>query len=130
MTVRVSKQRNKSSSEKSIPMSDSGSTQTRIEVPIALVVIGLGIGWLAGLSVSPVVSIVISSVLGTVAAVVAMLSGLEPTSTDGEKTATVRQFLGLQPKPWPIMWLVIGIAVGSMFGIRAQLPLVWLGSVQ
>jgi len=108
-------------------MSDSGSKQTRIEVPIVLVVTGFGIGWLAGLSVSPVVSIVMSSVLGTVAAVVAVLSGLEPASTDGEKTASFRQFLGLQPKPWPIMCLVIGIAVGSMVGIRAR-NYHWFGS--
>jgi hypothetical protein len=108
-------------------MGNPNPKQDRTGVITALVVTGFGIGWLAGLAVSPVVSIVISSVLGTVAAVVAVLSGLEPTSTDGEKTATLRQFLGLHPKPWPIMWLVIGIAIGSMFGIRAR-NYHWFGS--
>ena len=43
-------------------MSDSGSKQSRSGVITALVVTGFGIGWLAGLSVSPVVSIVLTSV--------------------------------------------------------------------
>jgi hypothetical protein len=105
----------------------SETTKTRLGVIAALVVTGFGIGWLAGLSVSPVVSIVISSVLGTAAAVVAVVSGLEPTATDGEKTAPLRQFLGLQPKAWPLMWLVVGIAVGAMVGIRAR-NYHWFGS--
>ncbi|MEZ4737418.1 MAG: hypothetical protein R3E79_60855 [Caldilineaceae bacterium] len=45
-------------------MSDSGSKQTRADIPFALVVTGFGIGWLAGLSVSPVVSIVLTTVTG------------------------------------------------------------------
>lgn len=96
-------------------------------VATALVVTGFGIGWLAGLAVSPVVSIVITSVLGTVAAVVAVLSGLESTSPAGEKTATLRQFLGLHPNPWPVALLVIGITLGSVFGILAR-NYNWLGS--
>ena len=39
-----------------------------------LLATGLGIGWLTGLSVSPVVSIVITSVTGAAAAIVAALS--------------------------------------------------------
>ena len=108
-------------------MSDSGSKQPRSGVITALVVTGFGIGWLAGLSVSPVVSIVISSLLGTAAAAVAVLSGLEFASVDGEKKATVRQFLGLHPNPWPIACLVIGLVIGSMFGIRAR-NYHWFGS--
>jgi hypothetical protein len=42
-----------------------------------LLIIGVGIGWLIGLSVSPVVSIVITSVAGSAAAIVVALSGLE-----------------------------------------------------
>lgn len=47
-------------------MGNSDSKQTRAGVITALVVTGFGIGWLAGLSVSPVVSIVITSVTGVV----------------------------------------------------------------
>lgn len=109
-------------------MSDSRSSKkTQAEVYFALGVTGFGIGWLAGLSVSPVVSIVISSVLGTVAVLVAVVSGLEATSTDGVTKTTVRQFLGLHPNPWPITCLVIGLTLGSMVGIRAR-NYHWFGS--
>ena len=45
-------------------MTFSEATKARLGVIAALVVTGFGIGWLAGLSVSPVVSIVISSMTG------------------------------------------------------------------
>ena len=108
-------------------MSPPSTSQASKSAAFALVITGFGIGWLAGLAVSPVVSLVISSVLGTVAAIVAVLSGLEPTSTNGEKTATLRQFLGLHPNPWPIALLVVGITFGSVLGILARNNN-WLGS--
>ena len=106
-----------------------GNSQSNRELQhgLALVATGFGIGWLAGLAVSPVVSIVISSLLGTAAAAVAVLSGLESATVDGEKKATIRQFLGLHPNPWPITCLVIGIVIGSMVGIRAR-NYHWFGS--
>ena len=101
--------------------------QPSARVILALVLTGFGIGWLAGLSVSPVVSIVITSVTGAAAAIVAVLSGFEQTSADGEETTKLRQFLGLQPNPWPQALLVIGIMFGSSFGILAR-NYNWLGS--
>lgn len=131
--VRVSKQRNKASSEKSIAMSDSGSQQTRskvsialaviglgigwLRVPIALMVTGFGIGWLAGLSVSPVVSIVITSVTGSVATIIAALSGVKEEFLDAETSSTtVRRFLKAVT-PAPLAWLVVGLIVGASIGI-------------
>jgi hypothetical protein len=68
---------------------------------------GFGVGWMVGLSVSPVVSIVITSVVGSVAGIVGGLSGLEE-----------------QPKwkinPWPIAFLLLGMVLGSVFGIQAR----------
>ena len=45
-------------------MGNPNPKQDRVGVIIALVVTGFGIGWLAGLSVSPVVSIVLTTVTG------------------------------------------------------------------
>jgi hypothetical protein len=75
----------------------------------ALIVTGLGIGWLAGLSASPVVSIVITSVTGSAAAVVAALSGLKSDTTD-------------KPQPWkidpmPLGLLILGLIIGSLMGL-------------
>lgn len=68
---------------------------------VALVVTGFGIGWLAGLSVSPVVSIVITSVTGSVATIVAALSGVKDELLDRETSPnTVRRWLrGVTPVP-------------------------------
>lgn len=58
-------------------MSSPNLKQNRANVTNALVVIGFGIGWLAGLSVSPVLSIVMNGVIGIAAAVITVLTGLK-----------------------------------------------------
>ena len=63
--------RSKHSKEKSLRMGNPNPKQDRAGVITALVVTGFGIGWLAGLSISPVVSIVITGVSGAAGAVVA-----------------------------------------------------------
>lgn len=93
-----------------------------------LLITGLGIGWLVGLSVSPVVSIVITSVTGSAAAIVAALSGLEEKPEALEATnrgQPIRTRWSVNPLPLTI--LVIGILVGSAFGVRARNQS-WLGS--
>jgi len=84
-----------------------------------LLVTGLGIGWLTGLSVSPVVSIVITSVTGAAAAIIAALSGLEDKPDEGNPT-NKRQRLQWQVSPLPLTMVVIGIATGSIVGINAR----------
>ena len=74
---------------------------------LPLVVAGLGIGWLTGLSVSPVVGTVLTSILGAVAGVVAGL-----TILDMEKPKLYN--------PWPVALLILGIALGSPLGILAR----------
>ena len=98
-------------------MSDSGSKQTRADIPFALVVTGFGIGWLAGLSVSPVVSIVITSVTGVAAAVVTALSGLKEDPADPK--AKERRRLP-QIEVWPLAVLLVGMLIGSTLGILAR----------
>jgi multisubunit Na+/H+ antiporter MnhC subunit len=86
-----------------------------------LIVTGLGIGWLMGLSVSPVVSIVITSLTGSAAAIIATMSGVERKITDtdqsekNEKIQTRRDV-----NPLPLALLIVGIIVGSGLGIFAR----------
>lgn len=91
-----------------------GTWLTYAGLAIPLLITGFGVGWLVGLSVSPVVSIVITSVVGSVAGIVGGLSGLEE-----------------QPKwkinPWPIALLILGMVLGSVFGIQARTQ-DWLGT--
>ena len=98
-------------------MSNSGSKQSRSGVITALVVTGFGIGWLAGLSVSPVVSIVLTSVTGIAAAVVTALSGLKEDPAD-PKVKERRRLP--QIEVWPLAILLVGMLIGSTLGILAR----------
>lgn len=69
-------------------------------------VAGLGIGWLVGLSTSPVVAAVIATLLAAVAA----LAGGQSASTESK--------LPLSVSAPPLIALVIGIAVGATLGMN------------
>ncbi|MFN8494790.1 MAG: hypothetical protein U0350_44720 [Caldilineaceae bacterium] len=93
-----------------------------------LLLTGIGIGWLLGLAVSPVVSIVITTITGAAAAVVAALSGLEdkanrPDEANKASIGSVRWNIN----PLPLAMLVLGLLAGSVLGIAAR-NYSWLGS--
>lgn len=90
---------------------------------LSLMIAGSGIGWLAGLSVSPVVAIMITSVIGAATAFTTTLgdwSGKLPKSEGG---ALSKKTLN----PVPLSLLVIGIFVGSISGVYARTRN-WLGA--
>lgn len=74
---------------------------------LSLVVAGLGLGWLVGLSLTPVIGAVLTSLLGLVAGVVA---GLSVIGTDKVKIYNT----------WPMALLILGIAVGASAGVLAR----------
>jgi hypothetical protein len=85
---------------------------------------GLGIGWLIGLSLSPVLHIVVSSIVAAVVAVTAAIAGL--TSQNGESDSSNREE-GIRThrrkvtvSPVPMALLVVGIAAGACCGIYAR----------
>jgi hypothetical protein len=91
-------------------------------VAAVFAITGIGIGWLAGLSTSAVLGIVLTSIMATVAAVFAALpaaksilkkpEGLsEIQSTDPAATAYAPAFLCV---------LVVGIGIGSGAGVWAR----------
>jgi MFS family permease len=72
-----------------------------------LLLLGLGIGWLVGLSISPVVGGVIASLLSIAAGVLVTV----PAITGGKRT---------YPDAQPVALLVIGVALGASGGIVAR----------
>lgn len=74
---------------------------------LALLVAGLGIGWLTGLSLTPVIGTVLTSILGAVGGAAA---GLTVLGSDKPKYHT----------SWPVALLIIGIAAGGPLGILAR----------
>lgn len=94
-------------------------------VHISLIIIGFGIGIFAGLSVSPVASIIITSTAGLAAAVAGGISGVNIQKKDGkEQERPVSRLRKI--KPLPIACLVFFIAVGAGFGVYARTHN-WLG---
>jgi hypothetical protein len=96
-----------------------GSNSKTVLSNAGLLLAGAGIGWLVGLSATPVVSIVITSAIGTAAAVVTAMSGLENQGAGSVGAWRVRT--------WPMAWFIIGLVIGSLFGVTARNQS-WLGS--
>jgi len=82
---------------------------------LAVLVMGLGIGWLAGLSVSPVIATVLASLMGVGAGLVAGLRGAGSGTGD---TASRSGLSVIDARPAAI--LVLGIALGAPVGILAR----------
>lgn len=85
---------------------------------LCILVTGLGIGCLVGLSISPVVSIVITSVTGSAAAIIAAMSGLEDKSETGNTQSN--RNLRWNVNPAPLTALVVGLVIGSGYGIYVR----------
>jgi hypothetical protein len=95
--------------------SDSG-VSTQWKTFTALMVCGLGVGWLIGLSISPVVAVAVTAVMTVVVGLAGALAGLEQPHADGQRPSLRSQSLN----PTPLMVLVIGIVAGSGLGITAR----------
>ena len=89
---------------------------------VAYCVIGVGVGWLAGLSTAPVIAIIITSLVGSISALVAGAAGLQGTPQRTGIFETTR----FRVNPAPLALLVTGLLVGSSLGIVARTHN-WLG---
>jgi hypothetical protein len=90
----------------------------------AVALSGLAIGWIAGLSVSPVVSSILAALLGIGVAVVAALAGVRtsrPQARTDEENANSKTF---DPTavvdPVPIAVFTVFVAIGASFGLYAR----------
>ena len=82
---------------------------------LAILVAGLGIGWLSGLSVSPVIATVLTSLVGIAGGLVAGLraASSNPGNTNAPDRPSVINAI-------PAAVLILGIAVGAPLGIAAR----------
>jgi len=79
-----------------------------INIP-SLLICGAGIGILLGLSASPVLNIIVGSVIALVGGIIGGLSGLKSDSDAPRRRSSVSAL--------PLATLVIGLVVGSLLGI-------------
>jgi len=78
-----------------------------------LLLCGAGIGWLAGLSLSPVVETILTSLVSIVAGATTLAMGIRSEET---KWKAVRGAVS----PLPLLLLIIGICGGSVGGLYAR----------
>jgi hypothetical protein len=90
---------------------------------------GACVGCLAGLSASPVVGIVLTSVTAVLAALTSAIAGLDvrqaSTRPNGPSSETLAR---IDVSPAPVLLLMIGVLLGSMAGIWIRTH-DWLGTV-
>lgn len=101
------------------------SRQSQLLGSMSLIISGAGIGWLAGLAVTPVVSIVITSVTGIAAAIITAISGIRVK--DYLATEESHVWRQAQATPLPLALLITGLVIGSVVGITARNNH-WMGS--
>lgn len=99
--------------------------QSSIVQAAATLTLGLGIGWLTGLSTSPVVGNVLAAVLGLGAGVVAGARSLRanthsPDNSQRPEKSNLPERVPLVLDAVPAAILVLGIALGAPLGILAR----------
>ncbi len=93
---------------------------------IYLSISGLAVGWIVGLSMSPVLHILLGSLLALIVSVISAIAGLEkadrpeaPKTADNSQSLT-HKISRIQIDPRPITCFVIGLAIGSSVGVYAR----------
>ncbi|GAB4267534.1 MAG: hypothetical protein Kow0092_20920 [Deferrisomatales bacterium] len=82
---------------------------------LSILVVGAGVGWLAGLSVSPVIATVLASLLGVAGGIVAGARGSAGDAPEATRGEGLSRF-----DARPAAVLVLGIALGAPLGIVAR----------
>ena len=77
----------------------------------ACLLVGLGTGWLCGLSLSPVIQTVVSSVLAISGVLIATLVG---TTEDSQARLP-------RINPWPLVAFVLALGIAAPLGVAARL---------
>lgn len=97
-----------------------------------LLMSGLGLGWLVGLSVSPVIQTILASLVAVLVSISSALAGLRPSDYEGKHPAPqegeankprarrVRRSFPVLLDPLPVMSMVIGLACGASVGVYGR----------
>ncbi len=85
--------------------------------PFAILLCGIFVGWLAGLSVSPVLQIILTSLLALAISVISLLIGIRPRESG---SIILSDKLKNSVNPFPLVFLAIGISTGATFGLYAR----------
>lgn len=101
-------------------MQNESSQQRNWKFYVGFIPIGLVIGGLLGLSVSPVVSIAITALTSAAAALVAGVNSFSKSTSGvvGADDQPIRS--NVQIDPWPLTWIAIGVVLGVWGGVALR----------
>jgi len=85
---------------------------------LALLITGVGIGFFLGLSESPLLSQILVPILTVIAGLLSILTGQK--NIDGSGEMGTKSVFNKRISPLPIMWIIIGMVVGSSVGLLAK----------
>lgn len=105
--------------------SQNNSKQIRSNC-VCLFLSGLAIGWLVGLSVSPIIQTVLTSIIAVIVGISSTLAGIKKPSLEDDQTQNKKERLLSEVSPMPTMFLVVGLAIGASVGVYARTNN-WLG---
>lgn len=86
---------------------------------VCVMIGGLGVGWLVGLSASPVVAGVVTTLLGGIAAVVSAFVGVDFHATRSEESQSHRKSW-VRANPLPLTLMIVAVVLGSALGVFAR----------
>jgi hypothetical protein len=87
---------------------------------VAIFVTGLCIGFLVGLSASPVVNALIAGIVSLAAGVVGALCGVRLEKGEPKDSPAGSSAVSAQVSPVPIPFLIVSIVLGSLLGLQAR----------
>jgi len=97
-------------------MNKKKTYRSRWPQAIYVLIVGMGIGWLSGLSVSPVIAGVLTGIMGIAGGIVAGLRSIAKDGVSAGKNETAIT----QIDTLPAALLVLGIALAAPLGIMAR----------
>jgi hypothetical protein len=102
--------------------------KTELVKGLLLLTSGAGVGWLIGLSASPVVHIVITSLIAFVVSLTSALAGIEVEHKEEEEGSKgkPKRLIGVDVNPFPMMIMILGLVAGASLGVYARAN-DWLG---
>ena len=85
---------------------------------IGCLLIGLSLGWMVGLSVSPVLQVLISSIITLIASAITVIVGLKPSESNSSSSSTnLEKFIDRRINVIPMAIFLSSLAIGTTISI-------------
>lgn len=92
----------------------------KVKIVLPLLIAGAGIGYLCGLSVTPVIQVVLTSIVTLAVSAVGILAGIDRSDSGASGAESNSRRTKIKVDVLPISMIVLGIALGASAGIYVR----------